>query len=33
MVEQDIDGFVPKPYNTNELLQSIRAILDKEARK
>jgi CheY-like chemotaxis protein len=33
MTEQGIDGFVPKPYNTKELLQTIRAVLDKEERK
>jgi CheY-like chemotaxis protein len=33
MAEQGIDGFIPKPYNANELLQAIRAVLDKEARK
>jgi signal transduction histidine kinase len=32
MAEQGIDSFVPKPYNANELLQAIRAVLDKEAR-
>jgi two-component system, cell cycle sensor histidine kinase and response regulator CckA len=30
MAEQGIDGFVPKPYDTNELLQTIRVILDKD---
>jgi two-component system, cell cycle sensor histidine kinase and response regulator CckA len=33
MAEQDIDGFVAKPYNTNELLETIRATLDKKVRK
>ncbi len=33
MVEEHIDAFIPKPYNMNELLQVIRATLDKEARK
>jgi CheY-like chemotaxis protein len=33
MAEEGIDGFVPKPYNTNELLQTIRNVLDKEVRK
>jgi signal transduction histidine kinase len=33
MAEEGIDGFAPKPYNTNELLQVIRTILDKEERK
>jgi two-component system cell cycle sensor histidine kinase/response regulator CckA len=30
MAEEGIDGFVAKPYDTNELLQTIRAILDKK---
>ncbi len=29
MAELDIDGFVAKPYDMNELLKAIRAILDK----
>ena len=29
MAEERIDGFVPKPYNTTELLRTIRVILDK----
>ena len=33
MAEQGIDGFVAKPYSGNALLQTIRSILDKEARK
>jgi len=33
MAEQGIDDFIPKPYNTNELLEVIRAVLDQEARK
>jgi signal transduction histidine kinase len=33
MAEEGIDGFVPKPYNTNELLQTVRAILDKEVQR
>jgi len=33
LAEQDIDGFVPKPYNGGELLQALRAVLDKEPRK
>jgi signal transduction histidine kinase len=33
MAEQGIDGFVPKPYEMNELLQVIRGILDKEKSK
>jgi two-component system cell cycle sensor histidine kinase/response regulator CckA len=33
LAEEDIEGFIPKPYNTNVLLQTIRAIMDKEVRK
>jgi CheY-like chemotaxis protein len=33
MAEEGVDGFVPKPYDTSELLQTIRGILDKEVRK
>ena len=33
MAEEGIDGFVPKPYDMNELLRAIRAVLDKEGRK
>jgi CheY-like chemotaxis protein len=33
MVEQGIDCFIPKPYDMNELLRTIRAVLDKEKRK
>jgi signal transduction histidine kinase len=33
LAEEGIDGFIPKPYNTNALLQTIRAIVDKGARK
>ncbi|HEV3271358.1 MAG TPA: response regulator [Candidatus Methylacidiphilales bacterium] len=33
MVEHGIEGFVPKPYNMDELLQTIRSVLDKEERK
>jgi len=32
MAEESIDGFVAKPYDTKELLQAIRAVLDKEKR-
>jgi two-component system cell cycle sensor histidine kinase/response regulator CckA len=30
MAEEGIDGFVPKPYDTTELLQTLRVILDKD---
>ena len=30
MAELGIDGFVAKPYDTNELLRTIRLILDKD---
>jgi signal transduction histidine kinase len=33
MAEQSIEGFVSKPYNTSELLQAIRGVLDKKERK
>jgi signal transduction histidine kinase len=33
MAEEGIEGFVPKPYDMNELLRAIRAVLDKEERK
>jgi len=33
MAEQGIEGFIPKPYNMNELLQTIRTVLDQEERK
>jgi len=33
MAEEGIDGFIPKPYNTIELLQAMRAILDKPVRR
>jgi two-component system, cell cycle sensor histidine kinase and response regulator CckA len=29
MSEEGIEGFIPKPYDTNALLQTIRSILDK----
>jgi len=33
MADLGVEGFVPKPYNTNDLLQTIRAVLDKDVRK
>jgi signal transduction histidine kinase len=30
MAEEGIDGFVPKPYDTIEVLQTIRSILDRD---
>ena len=33
MAEQAIDGFIPKPYSGNALLQTIRSVLDKGVRK
>ena len=31
MAEHGIDGFVPKPYDMNELMRTIRSVLDKES--
>jgi signal transduction histidine kinase len=33
MADQGIDRFIPKPYSGDALLKTIRAVLDKEARK
>ena len=33
MADLGIEGFVPKPYNTNDLLQTIRAVLDQDVKK
>jgi len=33
MAKEEIDGFVPKPYDAGGLLQAIRAVLDKGGRK